>query len=213
LSLFEFQGEREREKFLFSKVCKSFYQRRFKGFEDAPLAAYMAQSDFSFFPIIFVSCSRMSFPCFSPLTNRVSAFQNIFYDLDPQEEKMSKRILSVSYDLSLLATRQMLLEQQGYTVISALGFKAAIVQCRNAEIDLFILGHSIPYTDKNELIRTFRRNCSAPVLSLERQDEDLVRGDFHTSPDDPKEFLRMVENILDGGNKTSDTDQHRSVFP
>jgi hypothetical protein len=40
LRLFEFQGERERGSFLFSKACKSLYRRRFKETEDAPLAAY-----------------------------------------------------------------------------------------------------------------------------------------------------------------------------
>jgi hypothetical protein len=40
LGFFEFQGERERGSFLFSKACKSLYRRRFKKIEDAPLAAY-----------------------------------------------------------------------------------------------------------------------------------------------------------------------------
>jgi hypothetical protein len=38
---------------------------------------------------------------------------------------MSKHILSVSYDMSLLATRKMLLEQKGYAVVNALGFSKA----------------------------------------------------------------------------------------
>src|SRR6185312_11003744 len=44
---------------------------------------------------------------------------------------MSKRILSVSYDVSLLNTRQMLLQQQGYTVTSWLGFTAALAACKS----------------------------------------------------------------------------------
>ena len=39
--LFEFQGERERGSFLFSKACKSLCRRRFKKIEYAPLAAYI----------------------------------------------------------------------------------------------------------------------------------------------------------------------------
>jgi hypothetical protein len=39
---------------------------------------------------------------------------------------MSKRILSVSYDEVLLATRQMLLAKNGYEVISILGFTEAV---------------------------------------------------------------------------------------
>jgi len=92
---------------------------------------------------------------------------------------MPKCILSVSYDMSLLATRQMLLEQRGYTVTSALGFSQSINLCRNGGFDLFVLGHSIPATDKNELIKTFRDNCPAPILSLERHGEGYVPCDYH----------------------------------
>jgi DNA-binding response OmpR family regulator len=109
---------------------------------------------------------------------------------------MSKLILSVSYDPSLLATRRMILEQRGYKVISALGFTQAIAHCKTPDFDLFILGHSIPISDKLELIKTFRQSCPAPILSLERPGEEKVRCDFHASPDEPEEFLATVEKIV-----------------
>ena len=108
---------------------------------------------------------------------------------------MNKRILSVSYDRSLLATRQMLLEMQGYTVTSALGFTEAIAQCKTAGFDLFILGHSIPIKDKRALMRTFKESCPAPILSLERVNEERVPSDFHASPDEPAKLLRTVKSI------------------
>lgn len=110
---------------------------------------------------------------------------------------MAKRILSVSYDESLLATRQMLLETQGYNVTSALGFTQAIRHCKTAGFDLFILGHSIPATDKQELISTFHNNCPAPVLSLGRIGEELVPSDFHLFPDKPEQLIQTVAKILD----------------
>lgn len=59
------------------------------------------------------------------------------------------RILSVSYDVSLLGTRQMILQNQGHEVVSALGFTEALKQCQSSKkFDLFILGHSIPHSDK-----------------------------------------------------------------
>jgi DNA-binding NtrC family response regulator len=75
---------------------------------------------------------------------------------------MSKRILSVSYDMSLLATRKMLLEQKGYAVVNALGFSKALVSCRDSGFDLFILGHSIPHDDKLALIESFPRSLPRP---------------------------------------------------
>ena len=111
---------------------------------------------------------------------------------------MSRRILSVSYDVSLLATRRMLLEQRGCEVASALGFTHALEYCRQGHFDLFILGHSIPVADKQSLVKTFRENCSAPVLSLERHGETFVQCDFHASPDDPERFVEVVDDILSG---------------
>jgi DNA-binding response OmpR family regulator len=110
---------------------------------------------------------------------------------------VARRILSVSYDPNLLATRRMLLEQKGYTVTSALGFTQAIAHCKTADFDLFLLGHSIPGSDKQELIKAFRKNCQAPILSLGRFGEDTVSSDFHVYPDDPEELLRTVSTILD----------------
>jgi DNA-binding response OmpR family regulator len=111
---------------------------------------------------------------------------------------MPKRILSVSYDRALLATRKMLLEQKGYIVTSALGFREAIEHCQNGTFDLFILGHSIPEKDKLHLIETFRGSCPAPILSLERIGEKQMPCDFHASPDNPEKFLQVVDDILAG---------------
>jgi DNA-binding NtrC family response regulator len=111
---------------------------------------------------------------------------------------MAKRILSVSYDDILLATREMLLAGQGYEVTSALGFTAAEEECQRSHFDLFILGHSIPDRDKLHLIKTFKANCPAPIVSLERIGENQIPCDFHASPDDPAKFVQVVKNILDG---------------
>jgi|SRR5581483_1397915 DNA-binding response OmpR family regulator len=106
------------------------------------------------------------------------------------------RILSVSYDEVLLRTRQMLLQERGYKVISSLGFTDALKHCRSGVFDIFILGHSIPYTDKQELVKTFLKHCSAPVISLRRNPgEELVDGaDFHIEPD-PQPLLDLVAKL------------------
>lgn len=75
-------------------------------------------------------------------------------------------ILSVSYGPVLLSTRQLMLESQGYTVTSAKGYVDAIRKCRGAECDLLIIGHSIPHTDKKEIVAEMKQHCYAPVLAL-----------------------------------------------
>jgi DNA-binding NtrC family response regulator len=116
----------------------------------------------------------------------------------PELKGTSKRILSVSYDMSLLATRKMLLEQKGYAVVNALGFSKALASSQDGGFDLFILGHSIPHDDKLALIESFRAHCPAPIVSLERHGEGVVPCDYHASPDNPERFLEIIENILAG---------------
>ena len=79
---------------------------------------------------------------------------------------MSKRILLISYDNGLLIARRTLLEQEGYRVSSALGFREAMRASEDGSFDLLILGHSIPRADKEEFIRAFRGASDAPILSL-----------------------------------------------
>jgi DNA-binding response OmpR family regulator len=108
-----------------------------------------------------------------------------------------RKILSISYDQTLLKTRQLLLETRDYEVISALGFPNSLEQCKRAYWDLMIIGHSIPDHDKRALLTQFRRNCSAPVLALHRVDEPRLDEADHTiTPDHPAELLAMVDEIF-----------------
>jgi len=110
------------------------------------------------------------------------------------------KILSVSYDEALLQTRRMLLEAYGYDVISALGFTESLQHCNEGKFDLFVLGHSIPRSDKRELIRTFHEQCSAPIISLRKITEEPVDGaDFYIEPD-PEPLLQLIRQILDRSN-------------
>src|SRR5581483_7268379 len=106
------------------------------------------------------------------------------------------RILSVSYDEVLLRTRQMLLEREGYQVVSSFGFMPSLRHCKEGGFSLFILGHSIPQFDKLELVKTFRESCAAPVISLLRTGEQLVDdADYHIQPD-PEPLVRLVSRIV-----------------
>jgi DNA-binding response OmpR family regulator len=71
------------------------------------------------------------------------------------------RILSVSYDEVLLRTRHMLLQREGYDVVSAAGFAASFAKCKEGGFDLFVLGHSIPPEEKCTMVEEFRRTGPA----------------------------------------------------
>ena len=106
------------------------------------------------------------------------------------------RILSVSYDVSLLGTRQLILQEQGHEVTSALGFTEALKQCENSKrFDLFILGHSIPHSDKEALISAFRAHCPALIVALTNPSERPVLGADYEIESEPDAVVRLVAKL------------------
>ena len=113
------------------------------------------------------------------------------------------RILSVSYDPTLLSTRHMILEAHGYQVVSAEGFTDSIEKCKSGKYDLLIMGHSIPHKDKEAIVRELNAHCPAPVLALLRIGEPrLAEATESIDSFDPKPVLAAVERILASSKRT-----------
>ncbi len=108
------------------------------------------------------------------------------------------RILSVSYDETLLRTRELLLKSAGHKPTSALQHKEAMAACQQTGFDLVIIGHSIAKADKLEIIECFRRsNPRARVIALTRGSEPRLREvDHYINPGDPEELLRAIGRVL-----------------
>src|SRR5690348_1632528 len=85
-------------------------------------------------------------------------------------------ILSISYDESLLRTREWLLRSAGFSVTSALGFTEAATHCHKNGFDLVIIGHSIPRNDRLSLIERIKMHNHTRILSLRRQGEEPISG-------------------------------------
>lgn len=109
------------------------------------------------------------------------------------------RILSVSYDQALLSSRQLLLESLGCEVVSASDFGHALQHCnRGSGFELFVLGHSIPATDKEKLVAAFRTHCSAPVIALKKfGEEPTSSADFEIEPE-PGQLLQVISRVISG---------------
>ena len=107
------------------------------------------------------------------------------------------RILSISYDPSLLFTRQAMLELAGYEVVSSEGFASAIENC-NGVFNLIIMGHSIPQKDKRAILAELQEHgCDAPLLSLLRAGEQKLPEAAHAvDPQHPNDLLKAVQLIL-----------------
>jgi len=111
---------------------------------------------------------------------------------------MAKRILSISYDQSLLWTRQLMLQQLGYNVVSAEGFVAAVEACEtpNVNFDLAILGHSVPAKDKERIISHFRQHSNSPVPALLRPHEGPMQNADRSIDPEPEKLIEAVREIL-----------------
>jgi DNA-binding response OmpR family regulator len=112
---------------------------------------------------------------------------------------MGKRILSISYDRSLLWTRQLLLEQLGYEVVSAEGFAQAWDAAKDGKMlfDLIILGHSIPPKDRAAIVQHMRNSCDCPILALLRPFESPVEEAARSiDAGDTGAFLTAVRAML-----------------
>jgi DNA-binding response OmpR family regulator len=107
------------------------------------------------------------------------------------------RILSVSHDRLLLRMRQLLLEREGYEVVSAQGLSASLEACKEGGFDLLVLGHSLEHTEKQQIVDAFCSTSDAPVISLRRNTgEQPVRGAEHYIEPDPEPMLKLIAEIL-----------------
>lgn len=107
------------------------------------------------------------------------------------------RILTVAYDQLVLQTWRMLLENQRYEVVAALGMDAAIKVCESQVFDILFLGNSVPLREKQKLVAFLRKRCSTPVISV--NDSPDISGDdgadYHLPPD-PQRLLDRIAEIV-----------------
>lgn len=116
---------------------------------------------------------------------------------------MAKRILSISYDHSLLDTRELLLKREGYDVTSKHAFVNAFQECSNGKYDLVLIGHSMPREDKTVLVAAIRNNGNAPVLSIRRHGDLPLPGvDYSLDADEgPAVLLTLMQTVLSGSTR------------
>ena len=106
------------------------------------------------------------------------------------------RILSISYNKSLLQTRALILSREGFEVESAVGFSAAVHAFENSRFDLVIMGHSIPPDDKATIIKQLKAVCNTPILALRRPNEEPLQvAEYNLDSGDPQLFLSYVKEI------------------
>jgi DNA-binding response OmpR family regulator len=107
------------------------------------------------------------------------------------------RILSISYDETLLRMRHLIFQNAGYEVVSAGGFSSGLTHAKEGVFDALVLGHSVPYEDKQKMLQAFREFSTGTVVSLRSGAGDqLLEGADHHIESDPESLLKLVAEIV-----------------
>ena len=128
----------------------------------------------------------------------------------------SGKILSVTFDRMLGATREMLFTQAGFQVTTVYGIGHAIQLCTAEPFDLIVIGHSIPIQQRELLLKEVRRQCGTPTLALCRHGEPPLSDADHVfdSMESPGLLLETALEILKSrAQKTQKTESAGHAEP
>ena len=111
---------------------------------------------------------------------------------------MKPRILNVSLDESLRTTRERLLQDAGYSVVSASSWIEFEQACAGYSFDLILLGQTLPPSLKHDMADHVQNHCPDVKLA-----EIYLHGasvpakySFHAAGTDASDFLKFVDATL-----------------
>ena len=108
------------------------------------------------------------------------------------------RILSVSSSEVLKTTRQLLLEQQGFSVCSALTLAEAESFVKAEKMDLAVIGHGFRGPEKRKIAHALNLHCPGlPILEMCLHSPEIPGADFVFS-DSPDELITAIKHVLAG---------------
>jgi hypothetical protein len=117
------------------------------------------------------------------------------------------RILSVASNEPLKTTRQMLLEQQGYRVFSALTVtEVEALNLSDAKVAMALIGHGFRGPEKRKIARAVNHHVPGlPILEMCFHSPEIPGADFILT-DSPSELVKAIKMILEGRRVRGYTD-------
>lgn len=114
------------------------------------------------------------------------------------------RILVIEDDKQIVKHLEILLEEEGFRVDSALTKKEALHKIEKDKYDLILLDITLPDGSGYSLCTSIRHGKNIPVIMLTAMDDeasivtgfDLGADDYITKPFKPMELVSRVKNIL-----------------
>ncbi|HEX4603380.1 MAG TPA: hypothetical protein VH724_05250 [Candidatus Angelobacter sp.] len=108
------------------------------------------------------------------------------------------RILSVASNEVLKTTRRLLLEQQGFSVCSALTLAEVEALGTSEKVDLALIGHGFRGPEKREIARVVNQYFPGlPILEMCFHSPEIPGADFVLS-DSPHEVITAIKHVLSG---------------
>lgn len=108
------------------------------------------------------------------------------------------KILSVASSEVLKTTRQLLLEQQGFSVCSALTLNEVETLGKAEKVDLALIGHGFRGPDKREIAHMVNHYFPGlPILEMCFHSPEIPGADFVLS-DSPHELITAIKHVLSG---------------
>ncbi len=117
---------------------------------------------------------------------------------------MSKKILLVDDEKTLVKALTFNLEKEGYQVIPAYDGEEALKKMETENPDLVILDLMLPGVDGFEVCRRVRKKLDVPIIMLTAKGDDIDKilglelgaDDYITKPFNPRELLARVKAIF-----------------
>ena len=108
------------------------------------------------------------------------------------------KILSVASSEVLRTTRQLLLEQQGFAVCSALTVEEVHALGKEERVDLALIGHGFRGPDKRDIAHIVNHYFPGlPILEMCFHSPEIPGADFVLS-DSPHELITAIKHVLAG---------------
>lgn len=112
---------------------------------------------------------------------------------------MPKKILSISDNDAIRVTRHIMLENQGYEVVSVANLRETRTALKSGDFDLVILGVSMEGDMKREMAGAARKLCNgARILELCRISPEVRDAEHHLFSAEPEEVDQTIGKILRG---------------
>lgn len=135
---------------------------------------------------------------------------------------MSKKVIVVDDELSIVTLLQYNLEQAGFNVLTAMDGKKALELAETEQADVMILDLMLPELDGMEVCKEMRlKHIQTPILMLTAKDDefDKVLGlelgadDYMTKPFSPRELVARVKAIIrrTTGTRTQDVESNKVI--